>query len=115
MTATDIHAEVTRTIREFYYDREAGSNRYRDLEAFEEKLEKTVGDISRRVGALIGEARRNPNLKPDDVERIVTLSRRTEARELGEALAEYKAERERFYNFDEDEVTERVAVAMAAE
>lgn len=119
MTADRIPAiiEVTRTIREFYCEREEGCNRYRGLEDFEEKLMKDAGDISRRVNSLIGEARRNPIYKTDDVERVERLARRTEEKELAAALSSYKAEKERRENFpvDDNEVTERVAYAIAAE
>ena len=111
MTTAEINREVTRTIREFYYYREEGSNQYRDLEGFEETLMKDAAAISRKCNSLIGDARRNPAYDADMVARVVSLANRQEAKELADALATYKAERERFYNDEVDEVALQMSEA----
>lgn len=114
MTRIEIQTEVTRTCRNI--EMEARDDR-RDFHTHEDLFFSAVAAISRKCNSLIGDAKRNPLMKPDDVERIERLANRTEAKELADALASYKRAREEFYNADDEllEIEAAVAEMMLSE
>lgn len=98
MTAAySIFQQVHRLACELYDARDEDDHR-RDLERFEQDFLTQVKDTQSRCAGLVGHARRNPNMKPDDVARIEYLARRQEEKELRNALLIYRDAKDRFDN-----------------
>lgn len=103
--------EAVRKVALSVYDERDEDNRLRDLHTFEALFLSAFNSIQRKRTDERNEGRRVWGADSMAFQALHNLSRRQEADELEAALASYKAERERFYNFTE----ETVADAMAAE
>lgn len=108
-SAQDRIEAVRKVARDLYDARDEETNALRDLHTFEALFLSAFGAIQRKHTDMRNEARRTWGADSVAFEALHNLSRRSEADDLDAALAAYKAERERFYNFEVEEVSHIMA------
>ena len=101
MTDLSLHAEITRVANDLYWQRDEDGH-LRDLETFEALFLSAINSIQTSYARSKGDALRTWGEGSRAYEAICNLCNREEEQKLREALKSYRAEKDRFDNFEDD-------------